>query len=377
MIHTQAWVLAEDRDDLALEPFDIPDITETEVLVEPLLGCWEGNMTHALARDPVDICRQRREPRLVLGNSGLVRVLKPGAAVHGFAEGDLCMVFPPDPRRTHFGFMRRCLAYDAEGTYGLLARRSKLGGTQLLKVPEGAAVTPRQWAAFARHVTAWPNWRVALGTLRLMISEEELPAPQVWAWGGGVALAQIELARLAGCQTAMIASGEARLELLRQKGITPVDRGAFPDLHHDPERYRADPAYQAAYRASEEAFLALVKERTGGLGVSIFVENIGTAVARVSLKALGCPGVLATQGWKTGMKTTSVRALECMNWHAHVHTHFARPADAAEAIAFALEHGWVPDPVPEPYPWEAIPQLAADYARGLDTYFPLYQVNPL
>jgi NADPH:quinone reductase-like Zn-dependent oxidoreductase len=384
MIETEAWVLSQaptpsggEPNGLRLETFQIPDILETEVLVEPILGCWEGNMSHALDRSPIDICAVRNEPRVILGNSGLVRVLKPGAQVSGFKEGDLCMVFPPDPRRTTHGFMRKCLAFDAPGTYGLLARRTKLSGVQLIRLPEDPTVSLQQWAAFARYVTAWPSWRVAIGALRLMVSEEELERPWVFAWGGGVSLAQVELAQLAGLPTAMIASGSARLGLIESKGITAVDRGQFADLHFDEERYRTDTSFRERYTASENVFLRLVREMTGGEGASIFIEHIGTPVARATLKALGCPGVMATQGWKHGMKTSVVRALECMNWHVHVHTHFARQDDAKAAIQFALTHRWLPDPVPEPYAWSNIPDLAKDYARGLDTYFPLYEVNAI
>lgn len=54
------------------EMFEFADIAENEVLVETICGCWEANMTHALQRKPVDICRQRHEARVVLGNAGVV-----------------------------------------------------------------------------------------------------------------------------------------------------------------------------------------------------------------------------------------------------------------------------------------------------------------
>ena len=82
MITTQAWVIhqAEKKNghpipaELRHEIFSFPDIGSEEVLVEPIYGCWEGNMAHALTRSPVDICEQRREPRVVIGNAGVVRV---------------------------------------------------------------------------------------------------------------------------------------------------------------------------------------------------------------------------------------------------------------------------------------------------------------
>ena len=50
-------------------------------------------MSHALSRSPVDICRQRREEKVVIGNAGVVRVLKAGDGVKSVREGDLCLVF--------------------------------------------------------------------------------------------------------------------------------------------------------------------------------------------------------------------------------------------------------------------------------------------
>ena len=65
MINTEAWILhmGPERPEPAIlmkEDFSFPDITENEVLVEPVYGCWEGNMAHAVDRAPVDVCRQRR-----------------------------------------------------------------------------------------------------------------------------------------------------------------------------------------------------------------------------------------------------------------------------------------------------------------------------
>ncbi|HEX6042270.1 MAG TPA: hypothetical protein VFZ20_29810, partial [Longimicrobium sp.] len=69
-----AWLLYAGETDtprraaLVRETIDIPAAGPGEVIAEPLYGCWEGNMGHAVNRVPVDICRQRREPRVVIGN---------------------------------------------------------------------------------------------------------------------------------------------------------------------------------------------------------------------------------------------------------------------------------------------------------------------
>ncbi|MEI8256216.1 MAG: zinc-binding alcohol dehydrogenase family protein, partial [Deltaproteobacteria bacterium] len=86
-----------------------------DVLVEPLYGCWESNMSDAMARRPVDICLQRDEPRVVVGNAGVVRVVETGREVTGAKPGDVCMLFGSGAV-DQYGFVTRALAYDAPGT---------------------------------------------------------------------------------------------------------------------------------------------------------------------------------------------------------------------------------------------------------------------
>jgi NADPH:quinone reductase-like Zn-dependent oxidoreductase len=383
MITTTAWVLhkAPERGHEALierlheETYVLGDLAEGEVLVEPLYGCWEGNMSHAVQRDPIDICDQRHEDRVVIGNAGVVRVLRPGAAVRELKEGDLCLVYcngVPDAR----GYPEKIYAYDAPGTVGLLARRTKLDQRQLIPVPEGGGYSLRQWAAFSlRYITAWANWQVADGCWRLLAAVDG-PA-EVWGWGGGVTFAQLTLASLMGARATMISGQRCRLELMAAHGVQGLDRGAFPDLAFDPERYAIDPAFKDRYLDSEQRFLRLVEERTAGRGVAIFVDFIGLPVYRATLKALARPGVITTAGWKEGMVLTTLRAVECIRWHAHVHTHYARRDQALAAIAFAEEKSWMPPQEDALYRWEEIPALAEAHCAGrIGSLFPLFEVNP-
>lgn len=386
-ITTEAWVLDEGANhqgsreppapgQLVQESYTFNDITDDEVLVEPLYGCWEGNMSHALNRTPVDICRQRGEPKVVIGNAGVVRVLKAGPSVAAFREGDLCLVFCNGVWDAQ-GFPKKIWAYDAPGTVGLLAKRTKLHQQQLIKLPGETRHTLPQWAAFSlRYITAWANWKVAYGCWRLSANEQQEPAPFVWGWGGGVSLAELGLAQQAGCQVALISSRSERLDLIRQLGMLPVDRRRFPHLHFSEEPYRADPAYKNAYQASEETFLETVLEQTRGRGVSIFIDFIGLPVFRATLKALARPGVITTAGWKQGMNLSTMRAIECMNWHIHVHTHYARYFEGLEAVEFGERRGWMPSLHEEVYDWPSIPRLAQDYAAGnISSYYPVFQVN--
>lgn len=388
MITTEAWVIhqgAEVRGARGREPaelrreiYSFPDITEREVLAEPLYGCWEGNMTHALMREPVDVCRQRGEEKVVIGNAGVVRVLKAGGAVAALREGDLCLIFC-NGISDELGYPEKIFAYDAPATVGVLAKRLKLHEEQLIPIPRGTKFSLPQWAAFSlRYITAWANWKVAYGCWRLHYPAEGGAGPSVWGWGGGVTLAELTLAKLRGCRCAMISSCDERLKLIGGAGILPIDRRPFSGLNFDPVKYRSDPAYKKTYAAAEELFLDVVKEKTCGSGVSIFIDFIGLPVFRATLKALSRPGVITTAGWKQGMHLSTIRAVECMSWHTHVHTHYARYPEGVEAVRFAEEAGWLPRAGDEVYGWDRIPELAREHAAGkVATYFPIFQVNPL
>lgn len=386
MITTEAWVLhrgpeqagsALDSGDFRHETYTIPDLEDDELLVEPLFGCWEGNMSHALARRPIDVCRQRGEENVVLGNSGVVRVLRAGPAVKDAREGDVGALISL-ARVDRSGYITQAFGYDAPGTVGVLARRTKIRAHMLLPLPPATPYSLEQWAVHSlRYCTAWSNWKVALGAYRLQVSEAEDAAPHVWGWGGGTTFAEIDLARRQGCRAAMITGSDARLEMLARAGILGVDRRKFPHLSFDEARFGADPAYRRGYQESERAFLDTVKEYTGGHGAAIFVDYVGSPVFRATLKALGREGVLTTAGWLLGMVTSSNRAIECINRHIHVHTHYTRLSEAIEAMEYSERTGWMPE-VTEVHGWEDIPRLARTAARGeTSSYFPVYRINPV
>src|SRR5262245_53001905 len=91
-IRTEAWVL--EAGVLRREDFVFHPPAANEVIAEPIFGCWEGNMTHALRRDPIDVNKQRSEKRVVLGNAGVVRVVDIGKAVRKVHPGDYCVFMP-------------------------------------------------------------------------------------------------------------------------------------------------------------------------------------------------------------------------------------------------------------------------------------------
>jgi NADPH:quinone reductase-like Zn-dependent oxidoreductase len=362
-ISTEAWVLRSAARQpgigrLIKEPYSFADIAADEVLAKPLYGCLEGNMLHALQRDPVDICQQRGEDSVVIGNSGVVLVERVGSAVTGVCPGDTCIVFG-NAIWDEQGYPVKILAYDAPGTMGVLAKTMKLREKQLIRIPAGSSFSLPQWAAFSlRYISAWANWRVAYACWQSQMAGVPPQDTFVCGWGGGVSFAQLALARRLGCQAIMACSHPQRLQLLQQEGIDAIDRSEFTDDDF------------------EQGFLAAIAQRTGGHGVSIFIDNIGTPVHRITLKALGRQGVMATCGWKCGMRTPIARAIECLSRHIHVHTHYARYQEGLDAVQFAHEHAWMPPAEDRVWNWDEIPTMFDEYAEGnISSYFPIFAVN--
>jgi len=384
-ISTEAWVLHARKDpkepqtaQLQLEQFEFEDINENECLVEPIYGAWEGNMTHAMQRRPMDICAQRGEERVVVGNSGVVRVLRSGSNVTHLYPGDLCLLFPAG-RLDQYGYVEKVLGYDAPGTMGVLAKRAKMHQRALVPLPKSSRYSVEQWAGLcSRYFTAWNNWNLAFKCYRLQVSEEMDPHPFVWGWGGGTTLAELQIAKFQGCQVAMISSSPQRHEYLNSLGIVAIDRRQFPDLDYDEEEFMSNTDFRKQYLQSEEQFLKIVDEKTNGKKVSIFIDYIGAPVVRATLLALSRQGVITSAGWKSGVKVFANRAVECIERHIHVNTHFAHIADGIPAVEFAEANNVLPKIDGTVTSWENIPILAKEFASGENkSYFPIFQVNSL
>jgi len=355
------------------ESHELEDLAPDELLLAPIIGSWEANMGHILDRDPVDVCAAHGWKRRVFGNGGVARVIERGREVTSIDVGQAVLMngMEADP----WGYPRHIMGYDSE-LPGFLSTRLKLKPQHVTPLPVDTKHSLARWAAFnVRYLTAWSNWRIALGTFRLLLDEADFPRLNVWAWGGGTALAETQLAALLGHRAVAMASTPERLQLIKSFGVEPIDRTRFPDLQFDERRYKTDKDYAAAYTASERTFLQLVSEHTDGEGVQIFVDMIGTPVFRATLKALGRQGVVTTAGWKAGMVLKYLRAIEGIGRHQFIHTHFARRSEIAEAILFAEEHDWLPEVDEKIYSFDEIPELAERYASGDFRMFPCYRVN--
>jgi len=365
---------------LRRDRFTFGPLDEGEALVEPILGSWEANVDHALARSPIDVCSSRGEDAVVLGNLGVVRVLKVSAGSRNVRvrEGDLCLLLPFG-KLDRFGYAELAYAYDAPGTIGLLAKRSKMGARLLLPIPDGTAYSLPQWATYGRYFTAWDNWSKAYGCWRTQVADDDPANHLVFGWGGGVAFAELTLARRAGFRVAMTAGSDERVAFLRENGITAVDRRRFPDLSLPTRQERLDRDRHQRRRTSVKDFLDVVKDLSDGHGVAIFVDNIGEPMYDITLSALAREGVIGTCGWKAGMRLSQLRGAECISRHIHVNTHVWRLPDSPGIRDFQEAEGWIaPKGSDVIYDFDRVPELADDYANGsIGSYFPMYRVNPL
>ena len=141
-VKADAWVLYAGDDpkkpvpgDLVRETIEISDIEDHEVLAQPLYGCWEGNMLHAVQRTPVDVCHQRKEENVVLGNAGVVRVLQVGKDVRSVEPGQNAIIFC-NGVEDKWGYPEKILGFDAPNTMSCLATHMKLTDRQVIPIPE-------------------------------------------------------------------------------------------------------------------------------------------------------------------------------------------------------------------------------------------------
>jgi NADPH:quinone reductase-like Zn-dependent oxidoreductase len=119
------------------------------------------------------------------------------------------------------------------------------------------------------HLTAW---RMLFTQARLQAHETVL----VFGVGGGVSLAALQLAKLAGARVIVTSRDDSKLQRALALGADHAVNGAAQDI--------------------SRSVLAL----TGGRGVDVVIENVGAAVWGAALKSLVRGGRIVTCGATTG-----------------------------------------------------------------------------
>jgi NADPH:quinone reductase-like Zn-dependent oxidoreductase len=142
---------------------------------------------------------------------------------------------------------------------------------------------PLSWGeAAAFSLVTLTAWRMVMTRARLRAGETVL----IWGVGGGVSLAALRVAKLAGAVAIVTSSSDAKLETARQLG-------ADVTLNHRTQDVGAE-------------VRGLTKKR----GVDVVVENVGDATWPTSLRCLCKGGRLVTCGATTGpLVETDVRRL--------------------------------------------------------------------
>jgi NADPH:quinone reductase-like Zn-dependent oxidoreductase len=136
--------------------------------------------------------------------------------------------------------------------------------------PKPAALSDAEAAALGvNHLTAW----------RMLFTKAQLKAWEtvlIFGIGGGVSLAALQLAKLAGARVIVTSRADDKLQRALRMG--------------------ADHAINSAAQDVPKEVLAL----TGGRGVDVVIENIGAAVWSSAMKSLVRGGRLVTCGATSG-----------------------------------------------------------------------------
>lgn len=225
----------------------------------------------------------------IMGADGAGVVVSAGPAVEGVAPGDRVMINPGIScgrcEWCRAGEQPLCPGFGLLGEHrpGTIAEYVVVPGRNLLPVPDGFS-----WAeAAAFPLATLTAWRMLMTRARLQPGETVL----IWGIGGGVALAALAIAKLAGARVIVTSRAEAKLARARELGADHALLDAGQDLSRE------------------------IRALTGRRGVEVVVETVGAATWEQSLRCLARRGRLVSCGGTSGpMVSTDVRKLFWYQW---------------------------------------------------------------
>lgn len=269
----------------------------------------------------------------VLGADGAGTVVSTGSAVQGLAAGDRVMINPGIAcgrcEWCRAGDQPLCPSFGVLGEHlpGTIAEYVVVPARNLLPVPAGFS-----WAeAAAFPLATLTAWRMLMTRARLLPGETVL----IWGIGGGVALAALAIARLAGARVIVTSRSEEKLARARALG-------AEHTLH------------QVSQNVAKE-----VRALTGKRGAEVVVDTIGVETWEQSLRCLARKGRLVTCGATSGpIVSTDVRKLFWYQWSIMGST-MGSDAEFA-AIARLAERGSLRPELDRSYP---LAEAGAAFAR--------------
>jgi len=166
------------------------------------------------------------------------------------------------------GVLCTTIAYLGEHRDGTMAEYVSLPASNVFAMP--AHLDFEQAAALGvNHLTAW----------RMLFTKAQVKPWEtvlIFGIGGGVSLAALQLARMAGCQVIVTSRDEAKL-------ARAAAMGAAHGIH-----------------SASQDVARRVLELTEGRGVDVVIENVGAAVWSSALKSLVRGGRLVTCGATSG-----------------------------------------------------------------------------
>ncbi len=251
---------------------------------------------HAAALNHLDLWTLRGLPGLsldlphTLGGDGAGVIEEVGVRVRHVAPGDRVLFNPGIScyacEYCHAGEQSLCIAYKLLGEHlaGTLAEYVRVPSQNVRLIPDlpppHEAVSWGEAAAFS--LVTLTAWRMLMTRARLRPGETVL----IWGIGGGVSLAALQIAKLAGAWVIVTSSSDAKLEHAKEMGADLTLNHSVADIVKESRRV------------------------VGKGGLDVVVENVGEATWERSLRMLGPGGRLVTCGATTGPKVvTDVRRL--------------------------------------------------------------------
>lgn len=213
------------------------------------------------------------------------------------------------------------IQYMGEHRDGMLAQWLSVPVQNVFAIPDGMSFTDAA-ALGVNHLTAW---RMLFGKARVQAGESVL----IFGIGGGVSLAALQLAKLAGLRTYVTSRSADKLERAKELGADHV------------------------INSKEQDVAKAVLAATGGRGVDVVIENIGGDSWAQAMKSLVRGGRLVTCGATAGdqppadLRRIFIRQLQILG------STLGDLHEFRALIAFAHQHGLRPV-VDSVYPMEHI-----------------------
>lgn len=262
------------------------DCIRYEEVPDPVLAAGEVLLeVRAAALNHLDIWVRKGRPGMelpvphILGSDAAGIVIEVGENVGHVRPGDE-VVINPGLSCGQCEFCRRgeqseCITFGIVGMNrpGTFAERVTVPASNVFVKPQRLTMVEAAALPLA-YLTAW---RMLMSRARLQPGETVL----IHGIGGGVALAGLQLARLAGARVLVTSSSDDKLARAREFG---ADAGI---------NYANNPCLGDA-----------IRDLTGGRGVDVVFDTVGAATWSVNFKAVRRGGRIVHCGVTTGAETT-------------------------------------------------------------------------